>query len=91
MAGMYTLYETGPDNLSTYYECWGSTRTSLGRVLASSPKLIGLLDVVDRLQHDNWSIYGPGGRFICGGRRSYYALPSVKKELSRIVRAEQKA
>jgi hypothetical protein len=86
----YTLYQTGPDNSSTYAECWGSTRTSRGRVVASASTLVGLMDAVDQFDHDNWSIYGPGARYICGSRRHYYALPSVAKELARIARVERK-
>ena len=86
----YTLYLCGTDNLNTYAECWGSMRKSRGRELATGNKLIDLLPFVDKLNHDNWSIYGPGGRIICSWRREYYALPSVKKYLARIVRAEKK-
>ena len=84
----YTLYQTGPDNSSTYAECWGSERASLGREVASAPTIVGLMDAVDRLSHDNWFIRGPGARCVCGSRRDYYALPAVAKELARIVRDE---
>lgn len=71
---MYILYQTGPNNTSTYAECWGSTRTSRGRKVASAPTLVGLSPAVDKFDHDNWSIYGPGDRFVCGRRRDYYSL-----------------
>jgi hypothetical protein len=29
----YKLYVQGPDNNSTYAECWGSTATSPGRLV----------------------------------------------------------
>lgn len=82
----YILYQTGPDNYSTYAECWGSTSTSRGRMVASASTLVGLMDAVDQfdqLDHDNWWICGPGGRSIAGSRREYYALPSVARELAR--------
>lgn len=85
----YTLYETGPDNYSTYAECWGSTRTSRGREVASAGRLVDLLDAVDRMKHDNWSLIGPGGRFVTGSRKGYYRLPAVAKELARIAREEK--
>lgn len=75
----YTLYQTGPDNSSTYAECWGSTARSRGREVASASTLVGLMKAVNQFGHDNWAIYGPGGRHICGSRRDYYALPSVAK------------
>lgn len=84
----YTLYQTGPDNRSTYAECWGSTRTSRGRVVAESATLVGLMDAVDRFDHDNWWICGPSSRCVASYRREYYALPSVAKELTRLARAE---
>ena len=84
----YTLYQTGPDNNSTYAECWGSTSTSRGREVASSSTLVGLMDAVDKLDHDNWSIYGPGARVICGSRREYYGLPSVAKALQQALKSQ---
>ena len=77
----YTLYQTGPDDRSTYPECYGQTRTSRGREIASASTLIGLLDAVRQTNHDNWTIYGPGGRVVCGRRHEYYRLPSVAREL----------
>lgn len=85
---MYILYQTGPNNYSTYAECWG-TGTNRGRMVASAPTLVGLMDAVDQLNHDNWWICGPGGRSIADSRREYYALPSVAKELARIAREEE--
>jgi hypothetical protein len=84
----YRLLEKGPDDKSTYSECWGSTATSNGREIASGEKLLDLLDAVDKMNHDNWSIYGPGNRYICGSRRSYYALSSVAKELAKLRKEE---
>jgi hypothetical protein len=85
----YTLYLRGTDNLNTFAECWGSMPRSRGRELASGNKLIDMLPYVDKLNHDNWAIYGPGDRVVCGWRKEYYALPSVKKYLARIIRQEQ--
>lgn len=84
----YTLLECGPDNNSTYAECWGSTRTSPGREIASASTLVGLMDAVDALGHDNWSIRGPGGRHVAGSRQDYYRLPSVAKALKSVAKAE---
>ena len=83
----YILYQTGPDNYSTYAECWGSTGNR-GRMVASASTLVGLMDAVDQFDHDNWWICCPGGRSI-NSRREYYALPSVAKELARIAREEE--
>jgi hypothetical protein len=68
-----------------YAECWG-TASSLGREIASSSRLIGLLEVVEKIGHDNFWIRGPGGRYVAGSRREYYKLPSVAKELGRLAR-----
>jgi hypothetical protein len=78
----YTLYQTGPDNHSTYAECWGSTSTSPGRKVAESDTLAGLIDAVDSMGHDNWWIRGPGGRNVAGTREEFRNLPSVKKALA---------
>ena len=80
----YTLYQTGPDNRSTYAECWGQASTSRGREIASASTLIGLLDAADDMGHDNWWIRGPGGKCVAGSRKDYYALPSVRQELARL-------
>lgn len=80
----YTLFQTGPDDSSTYAECWGSNSSSPGRHVASASDLLGLMDAVDGMDHDNWWIRGPGGRNVANTRREYYALPTVAKALARI-------
>jgi hypothetical protein len=69
----YVLYQQGPDNRSTYPECWGSTATSRGRVIATADTLAGLADAVRRLGHDNFTVYGPDGH-ICGRQSEYFQL-----------------
>jgi hypothetical protein len=76
----FTLYQTGPDNRSTYAECWGQA-TSPGRKVAEASTLLGLLAAVDGIGHDNWWVRGPGGRRIAHDRKSFYALPTVAKHL----------
>jgi hypothetical protein len=88
MTARYALFETGPDNRSTYAECWGCQSTSPGRLVAESETLAGLLAAVDGMGHDNWWIRGPGGRNIASSRREYYARPSVAKGLTRLCRLE---
>ncbi len=79
---MYTLFQTGPDNRSTYPECWGSTSTSPGRQLAVSSTLAGLIDAVSAIEHDNFWVRGPGGKNVAGSRKDFFALPSVAKCLA---------
>lgn len=79
----YTLYQTGPDNRSTYAECWGSGSTSDGRKVAESNTLAGLIDAVSAMDHDNWWIRGPGGKNVAGSRKKFFALPSVAKAMAR--------
>ena len=50
------LYKQGPDDSSTYPECWGSTATSHGRLVAESGTLTGLVDAVIALGHENWAV-----------------------------------
>lgn len=50
------LYKQGPDNRSTYPECWGSTATSPGRLVKEADKLTELIEDADRLGHSNWSV-----------------------------------
>ena len=78
----YTLLQTGPDNASTYGECWGSRPTHGGRPIAAAHTLVGLLDHVDKLDHDNWWIRGPGGRMEACSRKEYYARPVVQKAIA---------
>lgn len=74
----YTLFQTGPDNRSTYPECWGAA-TSPGREIASADKLADLAPLVERIGHDNWWIRGPRGRNVAGSRADFFALPSVRR------------
>lgn len=74
----YELFETGPDNRSTYADCWGSQRTSPGRLLGKEKQLSALVELVNGLSHDNWWIRGPGGRCVASGRKEFFDLPAVK-------------
>jgi hypothetical protein len=73
MTTLFTLYQQGPDNRSTYAECAGLQPTSRGRVIATADTLDGLAEAVARLEHDNFRIYGPDG-YICGRKSEYFAL-----------------
>ena len=79
---MFTLHEQGPDNRSTYAECAGRD-AGPGRKVASSSRLVGLMDAVEGIGHDNFTIYGPGGRHEAGGRQEFFARPTVAAELAR--------
>lgn len=85
----YVLYETGPDNRSTYAECWGIASTSRGRERAAASRLADLVSAVDDVGHDNFWIRGPGGRNVAGSRREFRALPSVARRLAQLQRTEQ--
>jgi hypothetical protein len=52
----YTLYLCGPDNHSTYSECWGANASSLGRELAESGSLARLVSAAGAIRHENWLI-----------------------------------
>lgn len=52
----YRLLAQGPDNSSTYPECWGNQATSDGRLLRSAKKLALLAKTAKLLTHDNWCI-----------------------------------
>ncbi len=79
----YTLFQTGPDDTSTYAECWGATGNSPGREIASADTLAGLIDAVDSLGHDNFWIRGVRGRNVAGSRRDFRRLSPVQRELRR--------
>jgi hypothetical protein len=84
----YILYQRGPDNRSTYPECWGSTATSRGRVIATADTLDGLADAVRRLGHDNFCIWNPAG-YVCGGQSEYQSLLSEYQSLLAEEKAEE--
>jgi hypothetical protein len=90
---LYTMYQTGPDDRSTYPECWGSTRTSQSRKIASGSSIADLMDTVDAITHDNWWIRGPGGVCVAGSRKEFYTIPRIKNLLkwSKDGRAEKPA
>ena len=58
----YKLYEQGPDNHSTYQDCWGATATSPGRLLAEGARLDDLAHAVP--DHENWSVRTGPGRYL---------------------------
>ena len=82
---MFTLYEQGPDNSATWAECSGRD-AGPGRQVASSSRLASLIDAVENIGHDNFAIYGPGGRHEAGGRREFFARPTVAAELARRIK-----
>jgi hypothetical protein len=41
------------------------------------------MDAVEGIGHDNFTIYGPGGRHEAGGRQEFFARPTVAAELAR--------
>ena len=57
----YRLYEMGPDDDSTYPECWGSQARSLGRLIAEADgrrELAARPDARDVMtRHENWVVY----------------------------------
>jgi hypothetical protein len=52
----YQLLAQGPDNRSTYAECWGSTATSDGRLVTAAARLADLVETADGMGHTNWLI-----------------------------------
>jgi hypothetical protein len=59
----YTLLVLGPDNRSTYSECWGATATSDGRPVATAARLADLAEPAGKLGHTNWAVRD-GRRYI---------------------------
>ncbi len=56
----FTLYKMGPDNRSTYPECWGAGNGP-GRKVAEALTLRELASAIEALGHDNWAVEAPGG------------------------------
>lgn len=74
---MYTLYELGPDNKSTYQECCGPTADSHGRIAATARTLPGLWFAIEGLGHDNFWVSDADGRNVANSRREYREIPEV--------------
>ncbi len=85
----YTLLELGPDERSTYPECWGAGATSDGREIAAADRLVELIPAVSAMPHDNWWLRGPKGRRVAGSRKEFRALPTVARELAWVTREER--
>jgi hypothetical protein len=83
----YTLYQRG-DKDGTYAECFGRN-ADRGREIATASTIVGLMDEIDKMNHDEWTIYGLGSRVIVGRRKEYYAIPSVARKLAQILREEK--
>jgi len=79
---MFRLYEQGPDNFSTYAECFGRDGGP-GRLIATGERLVDLIDTVQSMAHDNLAVYGPGGRCEAMGSRAFFARPTVAAEQRR--------
>lgn len=76
----YRLYQTGPDNRSTYAECWGANPASKGTLIREAGHLADFLEIIlgrNGLGHDNWWIEGPDGGRVASSRREYRELPEV--------------
>ncbi len=83
----YVLYATGPDNRSTYPECWGAAGRSRGRYITAADTLPDLIPAVNRLGHDNFWIRAANGRCMAGNRKDFYALPAIRKVVDAAERA----
>lgn len=73
----YLLLELGPDDRSTYAECWGAHARSWGREIAAAHVLDDLRAAVDQIGHDNIRVvrrHGHGLKSIAGSRSEYHAL-----------------
>jgi hypothetical protein len=51
----YKLYATGPDNHSTFADCFGPNGGP-GRLIAEAAKLAYLVPAADSIGHRNWHI-----------------------------------
>ena len=80
---MYVLFSLGPDDYSTYDECWGALATSDGVEIKRSSDLRGLLRYVDDFTHDNFWVRGPGRRHVAGSRKEFHSLPTIRRILNR--------
>jgi hypothetical protein len=52
----FTVLVQGPDNNSTYSECWGSNSSSRGRHLADCASLSALIETIHDLAHTNYTV-----------------------------------
>jgi hypothetical protein len=77
MSMRYKLYEQGPDDKSTYAECWGSTATSDGRLVAESSRLSDLAEAANSMSHSNWLIRDSHKR-VWINPREFWSRPAVK-------------
>jgi hypothetical protein len=82
---MFKLYQQGPDNRSTYAECFGPN-SGPGRKIAEASRLVGLIDAIEGIGHDNFAVYGPGGRCEAGGRCEFFTRPTVAAEVARRIK-----
>lgn len=71
----FQLYKQGPDNRSTYPECFGNG-SSDGRLVAEADTLAGLLDAANGLGHSNWSVKA-GKKYY--RPEEFFASRSVRK------------
>ena len=76
---MFILFARGPDNTSTYAECFGADGGD-GRRVAESETLGGLEQHVDDIGHDNFWVSGPRRTFVAGSRNDFYAAVDKQKE-----------
>lgn len=56
MKTRFTVLTQGPDNNSTYAECWGAAATSRGQHYADVPSLRALVEAIHDLGHANYTV-----------------------------------
>ena len=75
----YQLLKQGPDNLSTYAECFGPRPASRGRLVAEGGRLSDLIEAADEeSHHSNWCVYD-SHRDEEMTPSEYFARPAIAK------------
>lgn len=77
---MYRLHVCGPDDRSTYPIVFGLSSRN-GPVKAESRTLVGLLEAVLALGHNNFAVWR-GRTCVAQARHQFFALPTVARHLA---------
>lgn len=52
----FTIFTQGPDNNSTYAECWGANSPSKGRHIADCDTVDEVIEAIHDLGHTNYTV-----------------------------------
>jgi hypothetical protein len=77
----YTLYCQGPDDSSTYSQCWGPNPRSRGVEHATADRLADLIAAADAMNHSSWTVRDSHAR-VTMQPHEFWARKAVQRAIA---------